>query len=152
MEFKQSITLPVFPKTMKPKSENKGPWPYNVFINIRWGLFMRLVINKLMVEPFSLVITSFEWHWLKLASSPWLPVQDENGLVLMLKTVKIKLEPYVIIRMQASRQRSATGSSGMWDIVDEFDSDLEDNWVAKKVRIPSCLNRFGTQCLPGKTG
>jgi len=133
-------------KVMKPESENKGP--YDVSINIGWGSFLELVANKLMVEPSGLVIASFEWHWLKPVSSPWLPVQDENRLRSMLKKVKMKLEPYVIIRMQVPRQRSATVTSETWDVVDEFDSDLEDNRVAKKVRIQSCLNRFGTQCLP----
>jgi hypothetical protein len=48
-----------------------------------------------------------------------------------------------------------TESSGLgnaWDIVDELDSDLEDNTIAKKVCIPSHLSRFGTQFLAGKTG
>jgi len=112
-------------KIMKPESENKGP--YGVLINIEWGSFLELVANKLMIEPSGLVITSFKWHWLKPVSSPWLPVQDENGLASMLKKVKMKLEPYVIICMQVPRQRSATATSGTWDVVDEFDFDLEDN-------------------------
>ena len=53
-----------------------------------------------MVMPSSLVITSFKWHWLKLASGPWLPIQDENGFTSMLKKVKSKSDPYIIVCMQ----------------------------------------------------
>jgi hypothetical protein len=68
----------------------------------------------------------------------------------MLKKVKSKSDPYIIIRMQAPTQRKATESS--WDAVDELESDFEDNRVAKKVRTPCHLSKFDTQFLAGKTG
>jgi hypothetical protein len=67
----------------------------------------------------------FKWHWLKPTSGPWLPVQDENGLALMLKKVKSKSDPYIIVCMQAPIQRKV--AEFLWDIVDELDSDCEDN-------------------------
>jgi len=132
-------------KNMKPETDNKGP--YNIPISTEWVAFLGVIAEKLMVVPSSLVITSFKWHWLKPASSPWLPIQDENGFASMLKKVKSKSEPYVIVRMQAPIQRKATASSGnAWDVEDELDSDLEDtNRVAKKVCIPSYRSGFGTQ-------
>ena len=84
---------------MKPNLENKGP--YGISINIGWDAFLQVVAENLMVVPSSLIITSFEWHWLKLASGPWLPVQDENGFASMLKKVKSKSDPYIIVCMQA---------------------------------------------------
>ncbi len=83
---------------MKPESENKGP--YDVPVNIGWDAFLDVVAEKLMVVPSSLVVIGFEWHWLKPASGLWLPVQNENGFALMLKKVKSKSEPYVIVCMQ----------------------------------------------------
>ena len=110
-------------KNTKPESDNKGP--YDVPINIEWDAFLGVVAEKLMVVPSTLVVTSFEWHWLKPASSPWLPIQDENGFASMLKKVKTKSDPYIIVCMQAPIQRKATATS-VFDIEDELDSDLED--------------------------
>jgi len=123
-------------KNMKLESENKGP--YDVTINIKWDMFLGFVADKLMVRSSSLAISTFEWHWLKPASSPWLPLQDENRLASILKKVKSKLKPYVIICMQAPVQKKVTASSAgnTWK-VDALDSDLEENPVAKKVRIES---------------
>ena len=78
-------------KNTKPELDNKGP--YNVPINIEWDAFLGVVSEKLMVVPSTLIVTSFEWHWLKPASSPWLPIQDEKGFVSMLKKVKTKSDP-----------------------------------------------------------
>ena len=91
-------------KNMKPESDNKGP--YDVPINIEWDAFLGVVARKSSWSyPSTLVVTSFEWHWLKPASSPWLPIQDENGFASMLKKVKTKSDPYIIVRMQAPIQR-----------------------------------------------
>ena len=68
----------------------------------------------------------------------------------MLKKVKLKSDPYIIVHMQAPIQRKAMEC--LWDVMDEPDSDLEDNWATKKVRIPHHLSRFDTQFLEGKTG
>jgi hypothetical protein len=138
-------------KNLKPETENKGP--YDVSISIGWDPFLAVIAEKLLVVPSTLVVASFEWHWLKPTSGPWLPVQNESGLASMLKKVKQKPEAYVIIRMHAPTQRTATESSSKaWDITDEHDSDLEDNLVTKKVCIPSRLRIIGTQFLVDETG
>jgi hypothetical protein len=121
-------------KNTKPVSEDKGP--FNVAVDIEWVPFLGIIAEKLSVQPSDLTITSFVWHWLKPASGPWLPVQDENGLASMLKKIKSKKEPYIIMRMQAPVQKKAAGSSGnAWDVEDDVDLDFEDNTIAKKVRI-----------------
>ena len=54
----------------------------------------------------------------------------------------MKSEPYVIIHLQVLIQRKVTESLGLgnaWDVVDELDSDLEDNTIAKKVQ---CLKKL----------
>ena len=68
----------------------------------------------------------------------------------MLKKVKSKSNPYIIVCMQAPIQKKVMEPS--WDVVDEPDSDLEDNQATKKVHIPHHLSRFDTQFLEGKTG
>ena len=121
-------------KNTKPGSENKGP--YDIPIKTGWVTFLGIIAEKLAVEPSDLVMTSLEWHWLKPASGPWLPVQDESGFASMLKKVRTKIEPYVIIRMPVPvKKREAEPSGSTWDVVDELDSDFEDDRVAKKVRI-----------------
>jgi hypothetical protein len=86
-------------KNAKPKSENKGP--YNISIKTEWDAFLEIITNKLSVEHTDLVFSSFEWHWLKPTSGPWLPLQDEGGFASMMKKVKSKSDPYIIVCMQA---------------------------------------------------
>ncbi len=137
-------------KNMKPESENKGP--YDVPVNIGWDAFLDVVAEKLMVVPSSLVVIGFEWHWLKPASGPWLPVQNENGFASMLKKVKSKSKPYVIVHMQVPIRRATESLGNAWEIADELDSDFEDNSITKKVCIPSHLSRFWYLFLAGKAG
>lgn len=137
---------------MRPESENKGP--YEVSTNIGWDAFLGFIANKLMVGFFSLVVASFKWHWLKPASGPWLPLQDGNGLSSMLRKVKSKQEPYIIVHMQAPVQKRATVSStgNAWE-ADELGSDLEENPVAMKVHTESFqLVWYSILFLAGKTG
>jgi hypothetical protein len=86
-------------KNAKPESENKGP--YNISIKTEWDAFLEIITDKLSVEHTDLVFSSFEWHWLKPASGPWLPLQDEGGFASMMKKVKSKSDPYIIVCMQA---------------------------------------------------
>ena len=88
--------------------------------------------KKLAVEPSNLIINSFKWHWLKPASGPWLPVQDENGFSSMLKKIKAKTEPYIIICMQVPAKKKVVGF--LFDLEADLYSDLEDTLVVKKVR------------------
>ena len=86
-------------KNAKPELENKGP--YNILIKTEWDTFLKIITDKLSVEHTDLVFSSFEWHWLKPASGPWLPLQDEGGFASMMKKVKSKSDPYIIVHMQA---------------------------------------------------
>jgi hypothetical protein len=89
--------------------EDKGP--FDVSVNIKWITFLGIIAEKLAIQPSDLVVTSLAWHWLKLASGLWLPVQDENGFMSMLRKIKSKAEPYVIVHMQAPTQKKVAGSS-----------------------------------------
>ena len=115
-------------KSTKPEAENKGP--YDIPVQIEWDAFLDIIAEKLSLRHFDLVVPSLEWHWLKPASSPWLPVQDKAGLTSMLKKVRSKSEPYVIVRMQVPQKKA-----NPLDIFEDPGTDLEDNPVAKKVRI-----------------
>jgi hypothetical protein len=117
-------------KTSKATSESKGP--FDVPVTLGWTGFLGTVAEKLAVQVSDLVITSFEWHWLKPTSGPWLPVQDESGFISMLKKVRVKPEAYIIVRMHPPLQKA---SGNAWDVENEPESDFEDSSVAKKVRI-----------------
>jgi hypothetical protein len=86
-------------KNTKPESENKGP--YDIPVQTEWDDFLEIIAEKLAIRRSNLVVSSLEWHWLKPASSPWLPIQDEAGFTSMLKKVRSKSNPYIIVRMQA---------------------------------------------------
>ena len=132
-------------KTAKVESENRGP--FEISVKVGWVAFLGIVAEKLAVQPSNLVITSLEWHWLKPSSGPWLPVQDENGLASMLKQIKSKPEPYVIVRMQAPTQKRAGNS---WDNDDEVESGYEDNPVSKKVCNQCHLTHFVLNLLQAR--
>jgi hypothetical protein len=137
-------------KNMKPVSEDKGP--FNVSVEIGWVAFLDVIAENLVVQRSDLIVTSLVWHWLKPASGPWLPVQDENGYKSMLKKIKTKVEPYVIVRMQPPIQKKVAGSSAgnAWDVEDELESDFEDRPVGKKVHILYLPILSHTQVLVGK--
>ena len=130
-------------KNMKPESDNKGP--YNVPINIEWDAFLRVVAEKLMVVPSTLVVTSFEWHWLKPASSPWLPIQDENGFASMLQKVKtnpIPISSFVCRRRSKERRQQPqylilrTSLTPIWKILTEF----QRRYVFQVIAVGLLLN------------
>lgn len=135
-------------KSIKQEPENKGP--FDVAINIGWDEFLSLIAEKLTVVRSTLAITSFEWHWLKPASGPWLPIQDESGFLSMLKKVKVKNEPYIIVRMQAPTQRKAVENA--WDDADVVpdELDLEEGRAPKKVRYRLIVGILFTHILSDK--
>src|SRR5260370_7366620 len=88
-------------KTKKTEPEKRGP--FNIPLNIKWNTFLRMMAEEIGVECSDLPVATFEWHWLRPASSPWLPVRDENGFTSMVKKVnakfEVKPEPYLIFHM-----------------------------------------------------
>ena len=139
-------------KNVKPKPENKGP--FNIPVDIEWHAFLGTVAEKIFVNWSDLLVTSFEWHWLKPASSPWIPVQDETRFASMVKKIKLKKNnPNVILRMDApSKNKLLASSRNGWDDMDDVESDVEDGLVSKKVRCIPYLSCHCIQLLAGKTG
>ena len=116
-----------------------------------WNGFLTFISQKLFVERMDLVSLSLEWHWVKPSSGPWIPVQDELGYVSIVKKLKVKFEPYIMICMQSPvKKRAGTA----WDVLDEPDSNVDDNprLASKKVRVPFLLSMSNTQLLIGKAG
>ena len=69
----------------------------------------------------------------------------------MVKKLKVKSEPYIIICMQSPvKKRVGTAR----DVSDEPDSNVEDNLhlASKKVHILFLLSMSNTQLLIGKAG
>jgi hypothetical protein len=69
------VTLPdkrVRQRGGKTKSEKQEPikrGPLEIDISIGWVELMEMVAELIQVAPASLVVETFEWHWLKPASS-----------------------------------------------------------------------------------
>jgi hypothetical protein len=94
----------------KTKNEKREPikrGPRFISVDIVWVEFIEVVAEIIQAAPGSLIVGSFEWHWLKPASGAWLPLMDEHGLASLIKQVSTKSEPYVILRMQPPRPESA---------------------------------------------
>ena len=109
------------------------------------------ISQKLSIERMNLVVSSLEWHWVKPSSGPWIPVQDELGYASMVKKLKVKSKPYIMIRMWLPVKKRVGIA---WDVSDELDSDVEDNpcLASKKVCILFLLSMSNTQLLIGKAG
>ena len=65
--------------------------------------FLVTVSKMLDVQPGNYAINSFEWHFIKPANAPWLPVQNDTGRVSLLRKIGSKSDQYVILCMQATR-------------------------------------------------
>ncbi len=110
--------------------------------------------EEIGVERSDLLVATFEWHWLRLASSPWLPVRDKNGFASMVKKVKVKCEAkaetYVMFHMDAlGKSRSSALLGNAQDVKEEI--DLEEP-VAKKVCCIPNLTVYSIQSLADEAG
>ena len=99
-------------KAPKPDLLNFGP--VDVSDAIEWDQFLDVIAKLLKTTPTCLLVSSFEWHWLKPASSPWLLLQSSAGLASMLKKVKGKADAYVILRTKAPK-RDRLSSTLPWN-------------------------------------
>jgi hypothetical protein len=79
----------------KAVTETKGP--FLIFVNVGWMELLGIIADGLAIQRADLVVTSFEWHWVKPASSPWLPVQDENGFMSMLKKIRSNISKFRVL-------------------------------------------------------
>jgi len=71
----------------------------------------------------------------------------------MMKKVKLKSDPYIIVRMQAPvRKRGQFIVGSIWDDVDEPELDSKDNRTSKKVHSCTILVLICAQSLIGKAG
>ena len=69
----------------------------------------------------------------------------------MVKKLKVKSEPYIMIRMRSPVKKRAGIA---WDVSDEPDSDVDDNLhlASKKVHVLFLFSMSNTQLLIGKAG
>src|SRR5258707_9461906 len=129
----------------------------DVSVNIGWDAFLEMVAEKICIQRSDLPISTFEWHWLKPASGPWLPVQDENGFASMvkkIKRIKLKSKAYVMVHMDVPGKNQASASSGNARDIgeEEIGLDLEESPVSKKVCFISHLSVFSIQFLAEEAG
>jgi hypothetical protein len=128
-------------KTKVEKAEPLSFGPANMKANIGWDHFTAAIAGLVKCQPPQLCIGTMEWHWLKPANTPWLPLQNETSLISMLnKVVASKSSPYVIIRMQPPKPPaeglapSWAGNGAVGTPVDEDEqSDNDDRLMFKKV-------------------
>ena len=112
----------------------------NMSTNFSWDVFLHKIATLIKCQPDQLTFGSFEWHWLKPASSPWLPLQNKNGLLSLLKRVTTcRRGPYIIIQMDLLRvsiQEPALPWVMSGDLIDLLGDDTlsdGDTPVIKKV-------------------
>ncbi len=108
-----------------------------------------MMVEEIGIEHSDLLVATFKWHWLRPASSPWLPVWDKNGFASMVKKVKakckVKAETYVMFHMDVpGKSQSSALSENTQDVEKEI--DLEE-LVAKKVHCISNLTVYSIQFL-----
>ncbi|KAH9969962.1 hypothetical protein BJV74DRAFT_909308 [Russula compacta] len=81
--------------------------PINLSTHSGWDGFLQEIATLIKCQVDQLAVGSFEWHWLKPANSPWLPLQSKNGLASMFnKLTTCKGPPYVIVGWTRRRRTS----------------------------------------------
>ena len=91
-------------KLKNEKQDNISISPVDVNSDITWEQLLLTVSDMFQSKPANLAIANFEWHWLKPASGPWLPLQTSMGLLSILKqVVTCKTHPYVLLCMQSPK-------------------------------------------------
>lgn len=91
----------------KYKTEKVDPrkvGPFTVALAASWDELLEVIAKETGAVIQGLVVQSFEWHFLKPASSPWLPLCSEQGFQSMVNQVTAKImkdgSSYVIFRMR----------------------------------------------------
>ncbi|KAJ7506001.1 hypothetical protein B0H11DRAFT_2186195 [Mycena galericulata] len=128
----------------KVKPVTFGPITANTVIT--WPEFLDMLAEQLGTMAAFLVVSSFEWRWLKPANSAFLPVRANSGLLSLLNKIRSPPkgvpERYIIIKMEqpvkqpAKRQlpwvahESSAGLSS--NLVQAVDDGSDDDDLPKK--------------------
>jgi len=92
-------------KLKTEKQDDISIGPTDIRSNITWEQFTTTIAEVLQTQPSNLNVVSFEWHWLKPANGPWLPLQTNAGFLSMIKQIHAcKTHPYVLLHMQPAKQ------------------------------------------------
>jgi hypothetical protein len=113
--------------TKKTKGEEvKSYGPISFTADISWDNFIATIAKELSCRDEQLNVTTFEWRWAKPANSPWIPVQNENGLSSLLnKIVKSPPTGYVLLHMQLPKP--AVQSAWTHGVAGGSHADEDDN-------------------------
>ena len=71
-----------------PKVEPLALGPVTVQLELQWEDFLKILIDLLETEPFFLKQYTYEWCWLKLVNSPWLPLHTDAAYGSLIKQLK----------------------------------------------------------------
>ncbi|KAJ3741662.1 hypothetical protein EV360DRAFT_90329 [Lentinula raphanica] len=157
--------IPGKTKRAKSKTEKQDPEPRRpIFVQSdkTWDEFLVLVSSLVPTLVSGLFVSSFMWHFLSPANSPWLPVTTPEGFQSMLGQLKKKLlkgEAYVVIRMRKpveviSEPRMISSTNIMKSVIDENESSDDDRPVSKMGKIDERVEEKAEELLelygPGK--
>ncbi|KAJ3728955.1 hypothetical protein C8R42DRAFT_638608 [Lentinula raphanica] len=148
--------IPGKTKRAKSKTEKQDPEPRGpVYVQSdkTWDEFLILVSSLVPTPVSGLFLSSFMWHFLSPANSPWLPVSTPEGFQSMLGQLKKKLlkgEAYVVIRMKKpveviAEPRTRSSTSVPEPALDDNESSDDDHPVSK-MKAKELLELYG----PGK--
>ncbi|KIL63078.1 hypothetical protein M378DRAFT_179451 [Amanita muscaria Koide BX008] len=109
----------------KVKLEKQEPitiGPIEVPFDIQWDDLLRCIAKELKTTPQCLVVDSFEWHFLRPQTGPWVPLKTEAGMRSMLKqalaksTARDASSGFVTVRMRPPLAPSTFTSSTLpWE-------------------------------------
>ncbi|KAG6907596.1 hypothetical protein DXG01_008316 [Tephrocybe rancida] len=102
----------------KSKTEKQDPLqfgPFNVPLNVNWAGLQTIISDGLKTTVDCLPLSSIQWHFLKPANSPWLPLNTEPAMQSMLRQVEGKANAYVVFRMSPPLKKPSTALP--WDDV-----------------------------------
>ncbi|KAJ3915643.1 hypothetical protein F5877DRAFT_81632 [Lentinula edodes] len=125
---------------IKTQKEPEKRGPVNVSSTVDFDKFLRTCASIVPTSFTGLFTNTFEWHFLKPSTGPWLPITTEAGFQSMLgqakqQTVK-NLVPYIIVRMRKPVQGLVV------DEIEDSDEDSDDHIgpIQKKGKIDDELD------------
>lgn len=89
-------------KMVKSDPVKCGPNP--VDIDLEWEAFTEVIAEHANTTLAQLVVTSFEWRFMKPQNSPWTPLNSSNGYGVFTRqlTAKLLKDPSAIVLLQMS--------------------------------------------------
>ncbi|KAG6907299.1 hypothetical protein DXG01_009492 [Tephrocybe rancida] len=135
----------------KSKMEKQDPLQFGLFnvpLNVNWAGLQTIISDGLKTTVDCLPLLSNQCHFLKPANSPWLPLNTEPVMQIMLRQVEGKANAYVVFHMSPPLKKPSmalpwddvsTSSTVAGGVDEDEQSDDNGHPVSKQACLDAVL-------------